>query len=268
MKRLVAVVSLSCLSVVIACASSNSNSASKNNASEPSPKSNSSADSAPLQSLTYMRQGSVLMQQGRYQDALEAFRTADRIAPGNVTNANMIGLCYLSLGQPDQALASFDQALRIAPQFTDARNNRGATYLSMQQYHLAEVDFIAVLADSTYPHRRQVYYNLGITYLQREQLGAAEENFRKSILPPNPVFDGYLQLAKLAQRQGEPERALTFLQEADLEFPDRTEVAFEIGKLLMIMGEEEEAQRYLEKVVADAPDSSQASTARALLGNG
>ncbi len=266
MNRLVAVISLSCLSIVVACASSNSTSG--KDAEAPAPKSSSSPESAPLHSLTYMRQGSVLMQQGRYQDALEAFKTADKIAPGNVTNANMIGLCYLSLGQPDQALASFDRALDITPQFTDARNNRGATYLSMQQYHLAEVDFIAVLADSTYPHRRQVYYNLGLTYLQRGQLGAAEENFRKSILPPNPVFNGYLQLADLAQRQGEPERALTFLQEADLEFPDRIDIAFEIGKLLMIMGEEQEARRYLEKVVADAPDSTEATTARALLGNG
>ncbi len=266
MNRLVAVVSLSCLSVVVACASSNTSS--KEHAPEPSQQKSSSADSAPLHSLTYMRQGSVLMQQGRYQDALEAFKTADKIAPGNVTNANMIGLCYLSLGQPDQALLSFDQALQLAPQFTDARNNRGATYLSMNQYHLAEVDFIAVLGDSTYPHRRQVYYNLGITYLQRGQLGAAEENFRKSILPPNPVFNGFLQLAALAQRQGEPERALSFLQEANLEFPDRTEVAFELGKLLMIMGKEEEARLYLEKVVTDAPDSSEAATARTLLGKG
>ena len=266
MNRLVAAVSLSCLSVVVACASSNT--ASKEKESAQAPQQGSNADNAPLHSLTYMRQGSVLMQQGRYQDALEAFKTADKLAPGNVTNANMIGLCYLSLGQPDQALLSFDQALQIAPQFTDARNNRGATYLSMQQYHLAEVDFIAVLGDSTYPHRRQVYYNLGITYLQRGQLGAAEENFRKSILPPNPVFKGFLQLSDLAQLQGEPERALTFLQEANLEFPDQTQVAFEIGKLLMIMGEEEEARLYLERVVADAPDSSEAATARALLGKG
>jgi type IV pilus assembly protein PilF len=181
---------------------------------------------------------------------------------------NMIGLCYLSLGQPELALKSFDQVLQIVPQFTDARNNRGATYLSMNQYHLAEVDFIAVLGDSTYPHRRQVYYNLGLTYLQRGQPGAAEENFRKSILPPNPVLNGFLQLAKLAEQQGEPERALTLLQEAKLEFPDRTEVTFEIGKLLMIMGDEDEARLYLEQVITDAPDSTQAKTARTLLGTG
>jgi len=215
-----------------------------------------------------MRQGTVLMQQGRYQDALEAFQTADRIAPGNATNTNMIGLCYLSLGQLDQALKCFDDVLVKLPQFTDARNNRGATYLAMKQYHLAEVDFIAVLGDSTYPHRRQVYYNLGLTYLQRGQPGAAEENFRKSILPPNPVLNGFIQLAKLAEQQGELDRALTLLREAKLEFPDRTEVVFELGKLLMIMGEEDEARIYLEQVITDAPESAQADSARTMLGIG
>jgi tetratricopeptide (TPR) repeat protein len=265
MNRLAVVVAISCLSTVTACASSNA--ASKQpDASAPAPTAQNITD-APLQSLSYMRQGSVLMQQGRYQEALESFQVANRIAPGNATNLNMIGLCYLSLRQPDQALKSFDQVLQMVPQFTDARNNRGATYLMMEQYHLAEVDFIAVLADSTYPHRKQAYYNLGMTYLQRGQLGAAEENFRKSIIPPNPVYNGFLQLAKLAQQQGSPDRALVFLQEAKLEYPDSTEISFELGKLLMIMGEEDDARAYLEQVISDAPDSNEAATARTLLAN-
>ncbi len=266
MNRLVAVVVLPIVSLVTACASSNA--ATKQPNSKSSQQESSEATSAPLQSLTHMRQGSVFMTQGRYEDALEEFKVADKIAPGNVTNMNMIGLCYLDLNQLDQALLSFDQALRLIPAFTDARNNRGATYLALGQYHLAEVDFVAVLADSTYPYRRQVHYNLGLTYMQRGQLGAAEENFRKSILPPNPVFDGYLKLAQLAQQQGNLDAALAILEEAKLEFPDSTEVAFEFGKLLMIMGDEEQARPYLEQVIADAPRSDEAAIARTLLGKG
>jgi Tfp pilus assembly protein PilF len=266
MNRFATFVAVPLFSLLTACASSNA--ANNQTGSQPSSQDSTEASSAPLQSLTHMRQGSVFMTQGRYQDALGEFKIADKIAPGNVTNMNMIGLCYLNLNQLDQALASFDQALQLIPAFTDARNNRGATYLAMGQYHLAEVDFVAVLADSTYPHRRQVYYNLGITYMQRGQLGAAEENFRKSILPPNPVFNGYLKLAQLAQQQGNPEAALEFLEQAKLEFPDSTEVSFEIGKLLMIMGDEEQARPYLEKVIADAPQSNEAATARTILGKG
>ena len=222
----------------------------------------------PLDSLTLMRQGSVLMQQGRYDEAIKTFEQADRISPNNATVHNMLGMCSLRLGTFDDALTSFDSALRLIPGFTDARNNRGVTYLAMGQYHLAEVDFIAVLGDSTYPHRKQVYFNLGLTYLQRGQLGAAEDSLRKAIVLPNPVVEAYIQLAGIAQRRGQMETAEDLLVEAQLNFPERLDLSFELGKLLMIMGREEDARPYLERVVADAPNSDSAEIARSLLGTG
>mgnify|MGYP001105501837 CR=1 FL=1 len=94
------------------------------------------------------------------------------------------------------------------------------------------------------------------------------ENFRKAIALPNPVFDAYLQLARLAQRQGELERSKVLLEEARLQFPESTAVALELGKLFMLMGDAAAAQPYLERVIADAPDSAEAATARSLLGKG
>jgi Tfp pilus assembly protein PilF len=264
MKRLLATLMLLPIFLVAACSSSAK--------ADPAPKTNTSgastqqANTDPLYSLTLMRQGSVLMQQGRYDAALESFEEANRIAPGNATVQNMIGLCHLRLEQFDQALLAFNNALSLIPGFTDARNNRGAAYLSIGQYHLAEVDFVAVLGDSTYPHRKQVYYNLGMSYLQRGENGAAEENFRKAIILPNPVFDAYLRLAGLAQRQGELDLALSLLEEAKLNFPDRQEIPLELGKLLMLMDRPDEARPYLEQVIVAAPGSPSADTARALLG--
>ena len=219
----------------------------------------------PLYSLSLMREAVVLMQQGRYDTALERFQEADRVAPGNATNYNMMGLCYLQQGEFDQALGQFDKALQLVPLFTDARNNRGATYLAMRQYHLAEVDFIAVLGDSTYPHAKQVHYNLGLTHLERGHLGAAEESFRRSVVAPNPVFDGYIQLSSIAQRHGELERSVVLLEEAQLNFPEAIEVSLELGKVLILMGRGEEARPYLEQVIAHDPNSDFATSARNLL---
>jgi tetratricopeptide (TPR) repeat protein len=111
-----------------------------------------------------------------------------------------------------------------------------------------------------------VHYNLGLTYLQRGQLGTAEESFRRSIVAPNPVFNGYLQLAALSQRQGELERSKVLLEEAMLNFPEEIEVSLELGKVLILMGREDEARPYLEQVIADEPSSELADSARALLG--
>ncbi len=269
MKRVIALVV--CLTVPLAttCASSGGAGGAQpgeSSGSSSGKKKKKEAATDPLYALTLMRQGSVLMQQGRVEDALQQFREADRLAPGNATTFNMIGLCEMRLGRFDKALASFDTALRLVPGFTDARNNRGATYLAMGQHHLAEVDFMAVLGDSTYPHRKQVYYNIGLSFLQRNQLGAAEENFRRAIILPSPVFDAYLRLAEIAQRHGDLDLAESLLEEAQLNFPDRIEVSFEMGKLLMILGRGDEARPYLERVIENAPDSKSAVTARSLLG--
>jgi len=270
MKSLIALVACLTIPCAPACASSGATDTAQPGASSASSsdkskkKKNQTID--PLYSLTLMRQGSVLMRQGLFEEALERFQEADRVAPDNATTFNMIGLCEMRMQHLDKALVSFDRALQLMPGFTDARNNRGATYLARGQYHLAEVDFMAVLGDSTYPHRKQIHYNLGLSYLQRSQLGAAEENFRKAIILPNPVFDAYIRLAELAQRHGQLDHAESLLEEAHLNFPDRTEVSLEMGKLLMIQGRDDEARPYLERVIENAPNSYAAETARSLLG--
>jgi Tfp pilus assembly protein PilF len=177
----------------------------------------------------------------------------------------MIGLCYLNMQQYDEALKAFDKALDLIPSFTDARNNRGATYLALKQYQLAEVDFVAVLADTTYPHRWEVYYNLGMSYLQRRQQGAAEENFRRAAFAPTPVFEAYLRLAEIAQQRGEASSAADLLEEARLKFPDRLEAPLALGRLLMQTGRVEEARTQLQHVIDADPGSTFADQARQLL---
>ena len=247
------------------CSSTASTAGQAKSPAEQTKKSQQSAAKDPLASLTLMRQGSVLLQQEQYQQAIDKFQEADRVAPGNATVHNMIGLCNLQLGQYDKALLSFNTALDYAPSFTDARNNRGTTYLALGQLRLAEVDFLAVLGDSTYPHRYQVYYNLGSTYFQQGQLGAAEENLRKAVTAPFPVLEAYLRLAEVYRDQGRDADAVELLEEAVLRFPDRTDVSFALGKLLVELGRPAEARPHLEKVISKEPGSERAHQAAALL---
>jgi len=232
----------------------------------PGPKKNKKqAKTDPLLAQSLIRQAYVFMQQQRYEEALERFGQAEAANPGNATVYNMMGLCYLSTNRIDQALENFDTALQMIPGFTDARNNRGTAYLALEQYRLAEVDFIAVLSDSTYPHRWKVFYNLGLTYLGRGQIGAAEENFTKAITASVPVFEAYLRLAEIAVSQGRYDSALGLLEEAHFKFPERLDGLLAYGRLLVDMGRKDEARPYLEDVVASDPGSQLAVEARALL---
>ncbi len=220
-----------------------------------------------LYSFTLARQGEIMLQQGRYAAALEQFTKADELQPGNATVQNMIGLCHMRLEHHEQGLAAFDRALRLVPAFTDARNNRGITYLATGQHRLAEVDFAAVLADPTYPHHWKVYYNLGMSYLQRQQVGVAEKHFLRAVTAPTPVFEAYLRLAEIAEQQGRVESAVLLLEEAQLKFPDNLESALRLGALLIKLDRRSEAEPYLQQVVRGEPSSARAQEAHRLLGN-
>jgi len=220
----------------------------------------------PLYAFTVMRRGSALLQQGQYEDALKAFRKASALQPGNSTIYNMTGLCLLKLERFPEAVKEFDHALDLVPAFSDARNNRGAAYLAMGQYNLAEVDFLAVLSDSIYPHRWDVYYNLGMTYLQQGQLLAAEENLRHAAFAPMPVKEAYLRLAEIQEQEGKLDGALDTLEDAHLKFPDRQDIGLRLGQLLVRTGRTDEGKKYLLNVIRADPNSKAAAEARRALG--
>jgi len=219
----------------------------------------------PLYALTLLRQGSALLQQKRSEAALDKFQEAQRLAPGNATVHNMIGLCHMQMGTLDQAVSSFDQALELTPAFTNARNNRGSAYLRLGKYALAESDFLAVLDDSTYPHRMEAYYNLGMAELQQGRLAAAEESFHRAAYAPVPVPDAYLRLAEIAEKQGRTDAAIDLLEEARIKAPERLEAAVELGRLLLQTGRTAEGRKQLEEVISADPGSALADQARSLL---
>ena len=253
---------------LIGCAGSGSTPASSTTTKGGSGKGSSAQQQQrtdPLYSLTLMRQGSVLLQQQQYDEALQKFNQANSIAPGNATVYNMMGICYLRTREYDRALEAFNTSLELVPSYSDARNNRGTTYLTLNQLKLAEVDFIAVLGDSTYPHRYQVYFNLGMTYFRQDQLGAAEENFRKAVTAPFPVFQAFVGLSDVLVEQGRTAEALELLEDAKLQFPDEPEATYQLGKLLMELGRTNEARPYLEEVISKEPGSDRARLAAGLL---
>jgi tetratricopeptide (TPR) repeat protein len=219
----------------------------------------------PIYPFTLMRQGSVALQQAEYDRALKLFEEAARLQPKNATVYNMIGLCHFRKQEYPEALKAFTKALELVPTFSDARNNRGATYLAMGQNSLAEVDFLAVLADNTYPHHWEVYYNLGMTYLNRGRVAAAQDAFVKAVTSSTPVYGAYLRLAEIDEQLGNTDGAIRELEEARLKFPDRVEAPLALGRLLIRLGRKEEARKYLQEVIDGQPRSEMARQAEDLL---
>ncbi len=65
----------------------------------------------------------ILMEQGRYNDALKYLNQALEINPNDVALLNTMAVCYISLGDPSQAEAILKLALGLNPSYGPARNN-------------------------------------------------------------------------------------------------------------------------------------------------
>ncbi|MBS0360483.1 MAG: tetratricopeptide repeat protein, partial [Proteobacteria bacterium] len=79
-------------------------------------------------------QADALYAAGRYAEALQGFRAASALAPGNPVLLFNIGGALRLLGRHAEAIAVYDQALAIDPRFAIAQFNRATCLLQLGDY--------------------------------------------------------------------------------------------------------------------------------------
>lgn len=73
---------------------------------------------------TYLNLGNTLLRLGRFEEALEACRSAVRINPDDANAHYHVGLALQNLGQEEPAIEAFDEALRLDPNHAGAHRAR------------------------------------------------------------------------------------------------------------------------------------------------
>jgi len=215
----------------------------------------------PLGATVLMQQGQMLVAEGRIADGMAKYQAVVKMQPKNPTIHNLIGQAELWRGDAAKAVDSFNRALALAPTYSDARNNRGVAYAQLGQYAMAESDYLAVLADTTYANRAGVYLNLGVLYFGRGNLGAAEENLRRAATASGPV-DAYFLLGQVEEKLGKPALAESALREAATRAPERPDIALALGRLLEGQGRTDEARKIYVRILEVAPNSPEAAQVR------
>jgi tetratricopeptide (TPR) repeat protein len=80
----------------------------------------------PASAAEYQARGRKLLQEDRYQEAIEPLTEALKLDPALSLALNARGYAHFRLKQYPQALADFDQAIRLNPSYLNAYVNRGA----------------------------------------------------------------------------------------------------------------------------------------------
>ncbi|UCC68331.1 MAG: tetratricopeptide repeat protein [Armatimonadota bacterium] len=162
-------------------------------------------------------------EQGRVEDAIEAYRAATRGRFGpmidyqdftcrDVKPRSRLAAIHLTRGEPQAAAREAREALAIRPEATEARHLLASALLSMGQHREARAELDLILAGN--PDDAQAHNSLGVSLALEDKHGDAAREFEMALaLKPGEV-DTICNLALSRQDQGDLERARDTWEEA------------------------------------------------------
>jgi len=173
-------------------------------------------DKAPL----HHKLGSLLQQEGRFQDAISEYQKAISLDPGQFISYNNLGTCWLSLNQPAQAVKLYQEAI----------------------------------ARTEYPGQYHFYQSLGIALLASNRPFEAKGAFMlETALNPDFV-DAHVNLGNIYFLERNFERAIEEYKDVLEIDPKRPEGLSNLGQVYLLLNQPELALQYFEKFSKEKPD--------------
>jgi tetratricopeptide (TPR) repeat protein len=166
-------------------------------------------------------------------------------------------------GKADKAIKHYEKALGIAPTLYFARNNLGSLYLEKQDYGAAEAEFRKVIeinqADAA------AYFNLGNLCLLTKRYEAAfgwlQEGMKRE---PNSAL-GHFLLGSAYTAMGSANEAEKSLQSALRLDPTLANVRLALVNLYLAQSRKQDAIQELQQFLKKSPDSPLAPQAERVL---
>jgi tetratricopeptide (TPR) repeat protein len=129
-------------------------------------------------------QGVAHFKEGRYREAIEAFKAAVAARPDYAEAYCDMGSAYDALGQYADAVAAYKKALAIRPNYAEAYYNLGLAHFTQNNYGEAIQAFESAVAAK--PDYAKAYCKLGAAHAARGERDLAITVYRKAAdLEPN-----------------------------------------------------------------------------------
>ncbi|MEM1171470.1 MAG: tetratricopeptide repeat protein [Cyanobacteria bacterium P01_H01_bin.35] len=201
----------------------------------------------------YRNWSSILVQEGRYKEAIEILEQALTKKPDDPSLYNNLGKAFLELGKVEKAIGNYQQALALQPQLIPARYNLGKAYQKQGLHSEAIVYFQEVIKQQ--PENISAYSDCGFSFLELGKIEAAIPYLQK-IIKNNPFVESYCKQTDLLTESDELEKAkvactkfIIALQKSDLAVVTKnlTLIYLSLGNVLFEYGEYSQAENYYKK---------------------
>jgi Flp pilus assembly protein TadD/mono/diheme cytochrome c family protein len=194
---------------------------------------------------------SALAGQGKYQDAIFAYRHALVVHPGDERTLNELGAALENSGDWQQAQKVFMQDIAAHPDTCNARFNLARSDLEHDQPSAAEQQFRTMLAQC--PADASAHSGLGAALESEGHPETAEAEFRTALEIDAHDFAALFNLGNLALQANQPQQASEFLEAAVKERPKDADAHRQLAKAYALSGRTADAVVQLREAISLAP---------------
>jgi type IV pilus assembly protein PilF len=152
------------------------------------------------------------MQQGNYELALEKLNKALSFDKSYGPTHHYLAELYRRLEKYDEADKHYRDALYYSKDDSSLYNNYGAFLCNRNRYEEGEQQFLQVLKNPVYPHKDQIYENLGLCVERKPNVERAEEYLRSALRFNPRLSKSLLAMARLSFAKGEYLTTRAYLQ--------------------------------------------------------
>jgi tetratricopeptide (TPR) repeat protein len=198
----------------------------------------------------------ILAGQGRFQEAIPAYRKAIEIRPDHSDAYFALGNIFLYLGSPDEAIGNYRKVLEITPGFAQAYGNLGTALLGIGRGAEAIENLTKALELS--PDLAEAHTNLGIALRNSGRTEEAVDSFLKALELEPGVAETHNNLGAAMEELGRLDEAISSYGEAVRIMPAYAEAHCNLGNALAESGQHLKATESYRTAIEIKPDFAEA----------
>jgi Flp pilus assembly protein TadD len=192
--------------------------------------------------------GVELLRDGRFADAIGAFRRAVDLDPGDSWSHNNLAIALLKTGELEEAAAVFQRAILMKPDFAESHENRAAALTRLERWEEAAAVYRNAIARN--PANPSMRENLGVLAFRTGQWREAADALQAAILLGRPSAQLYSIRASALCSMQRFEEAAEALRSAVALSPDAASLHADLANALIQRGCFEEAADALRAAIA------------------
>ena len=208
----------------------------------------------PRDMIAWYNLGVLLDDQGRPDEAEQAYRQALDADPKKAEAWSNLGVLLNQQGRPDEAEQAYRQALDADPKDASTWYNLGV--LLDDQGRLEEAEQAYRQALDADPKKAEAWSNLGVLLNQQGRLDEAEQAYRQALDADPKKAEAWYNLGVLLDDQGRLEEAEKAYHRAVDADPKKAEAWYNLGVLYFISNRLKDAQNALEQAVELEPEKA------------